>query len=106
MAAKVKVEDGYIVEYDEYDNRIRSYYSNLGNPTQIAVSGNRVIALIENHTQTPIIALYRDGNYTLNFAFSYSEVENIQMSGDNIIVKSTNGQTYEYDEYGNHIRTY
>jgi len=100
MVAEIKLEDGYVVEYDEYGNRMRSYGS--GNITRIAFNGSWVATYIEPQNT---ICTYCDGIYSGGFNLP-SGIGNIQMSGDTVIVQFSNGQTYEYSHGGAFLRGY
>jgi hypothetical protein len=102
MVAEVRVENGYIVNYDENGSRIRDY----GGPniTQIlAVNGNRVAAF-SGDSGGGIVHLYHDGNLVYNI--SVAPIENAQISGNTLIVRFKNGTTSEYDERGNFLNNY
>jgi len=103
MATNVKIEDGYIVERDEYGNHIRTY--GYPNTTQIlAVSGNRVAAFSGDSELGGTLQLYNDGNIMYNIPVN--AVENVQISSNILIIRFKNGHTSEYDERGNHLNTY
>ncbi len=103
MVAEFKIEDGFIVEYDEYGNRIRSYGLSPNAPiTQIAVDGDWVAAYIEIQNQ---IYTYRDGMYSGGFNIPLP-LKNLRMSGNTVIAEFTNGQIYEYTNEGSFLKGY
>jgi len=130
----VKVEDGFIKEYDECGSCRNSYGS--GNIIQAVVSGNRVIALaqggysieeyenncmirsygLQGHTKQivvsgdKIVAIMENGGSIYEYKDGCYQrnyacnVESVFISGDTVIAKLSDGRTEEY-ENGSLIRS-
>jgi len=101
MDGTVRVEGGFIKEYDEYGNCRNSYGS--GSVIQAVVSGNRVIALTGGGYS---IEEYENNCVIRSYDLSNGPAKQITVSGDKLVAITENGgNIFEY-ENGNFQRNY
>jgi hypothetical protein len=95
MANAIKAINGFYAECDEYDNHIRIYWDlPVEQVKQIAFSGDKIVAFMQDNG---IMEL--EGGILKNRHFCYpippDYIQNIQFSGNTIIMRSTNNETYK-----------
>jgi hypothetical protein len=96
MANRIKAVNGYYAEYDEDGNLIREYpHMTIDNVKQIAFSGDRLGKMVV--ATFDYLDLYENGGSIgqVNYPFPPDYFQNVQLSGNTIIIQSTNNETYK-----------
>jgi hypothetical protein len=97
MANTIKAANGFYAECDEYDSPIYTYWDlPIDRVKQITVSSDKMVTFMQDNS-----IMEWEGRNLKNKHFCYpfhpDYFQNIQLSGNTIIMQSTNDETYKCD---------